>query len=178
MVVTVQTCRNPSLRSPKARRTWGYNCGRPILALNKDILGPEAGCSPGKIILVQMTLNKILLSFDNVHRPSWKVAVLSQNQDFGHAAFWLILAKKVRVPVVAKAHFVESAPPGGSPTMVARTPRRPGSKSIPTGHFAAVALRRPSCSQKMIFIKRSCTWSPTVGRLALSSAANKFVGRQ
>ena len=104
--------RNPSLRSPKARRTWGYNCGRPILALNKDILGPEAGCSPGKIILVQMTLNKILLSFDNVHRPSWTVAVLSQNQDFGHAAFWLILAKKVRVPVVAKAHFVESAPPG------------------------------------------------------------------
>ena len=104
--------RNPSLRSPKARRTWGYNCGRPILALNKDILGPEAGCSPGKIILVQMTLNKILLSFDNVHRPPWTVAVLSQNQGFRHAAFWLILAKKVRVPVVAKAHFVESGPPG------------------------------------------------------------------
>ena len=99
---------NPSLRSPKARRTWGYNCGRPILALNKDILGPEAGCSPGKIILVQMTLN----TFGNVHRPPWTVAVLSQNQDFWHAAFWLILAKKVRVPVVAKAHFVESGPPG------------------------------------------------------------------
>ena len=49
---------NPSLRSPKARRTWGYNCGRPILALNKDILGPEAGCSPGKIILMQMALKK------------------------------------------------------------------------------------------------------------------------
>jgi hypothetical protein len=31
--------------------------------LNKDILGPEAGCSPGKIILVPMTLNKIFLSF-------------------------------------------------------------------------------------------------------------------
>ena len=49
--------RNPSLRSPEARRTWGYNFGRPILALNKDILGPEAGCSPGKVILVPM--NKI-----------------------------------------------------------------------------------------------------------------------
>ena len=71
-------------------------------------MGPEAGCSPGKIILVQMTLN----TFGNVHRLPWTVAVLSQNQDFWHAAFWLILAKKVRIPVVAKAHFVESGPPG------------------------------------------------------------------
>ena len=71
-----------------------------------------AVCSPGEIIVVQMTLNKILLSFNNVHRPPWTVAVLSQNQGFRHAAFWLILAKKVRVPVVAKAHFVESGPRG------------------------------------------------------------------
>ena len=60
---------NPSLRSPKARRTWGYNCGRPILALNKDILGPESGCSPGRILLVPTNksfyLNKIFLSFSN-----------------------------------------------------------------------------------------------------------------
>ena len=90
----------------------GLQLRRPILALNKDILGPEAGWSPGKIILAQMTLNKIVLSFDNVHRPPWTVAVLSQNQGFRHAAFWLILAKKVRAPVVAKAHFVESGPPG------------------------------------------------------------------
>ena len=43
--------RKPSLRSPKARRTWDTNCGRPILALNKDILGPKAGSSHGTVIL-------------------------------------------------------------------------------------------------------------------------------
>ena len=99
--------------------------------------------------------------FDNVHRPLWKVAVLSQNQDFGHAAFWLILAKKVRVPVVAKAQFVESGPPGARQPWWREHRADRDRNRFPPG-ISPLALRRPSCSQKMIFIKRSCTWSPTV----------------